>query len=465
MSDRDGVPVVDFDHHSAEFAANADARLKELREGCPVAWSEHYGGFWVVADYASHSEVLKDHEIFTAERWPVDDGHGASLIPKSVRVTEPILPMELDPPSHTPIRQLLNPVLSPNASEAMQPRIAYWTARHIDAVIERGECDLLYDITGPVPAHVSLEWLGYPLEHADVAAQGIHDLMGFPPGSDRYKAGIDLMVKSDAVLRETIAARRAKPADDVISYLMAQELDGEPVDDKTILNLCASLIAGGVDTTTSLTSSALVHLNRDRALRQRLIDEPELLGPATEEFLRVYPPLTTIAKTARQDTELRGCPVQAGDRLLISRHSANYDAAQFDEPGGIHPRSVPEPPRQLRARRAPLRGRARGPLAVPGDDSPDPAAHAGLRTRRERRRSLPRPRARAGLDQPPGSLHTWSSYRRTYVSRSPGSPGAHPRPRSQRAWRSMTMSCSPFSACVESMAMSLDIRRRWLSLL
>jgi cytochrome P450 len=339
--DRERSPVIDFDHHSADYAANAEAQLKELREHCPVAWSEHYDGFWVVADFQGNHEVLKHPEVFTAERWPVDDGHGASLIPKSVRITEPVLPMEVDPPRHTPIRQLLNPLLSPAASEALKPRIEHWTTLHLDAIIEQGECDLLFDVTGPVPAHVSLEWLGFPLEHAADAAEGIHNLMGFSPGSDEYKRGIELTAKTTEILRKTLAARRAAPAEDAISHLIAQQLNGEPVDDFTIMNLGQSLISGGVDTTTALTSSALVHLNRDRDLRQRLIDEPELLGPATEEFLRYYPPLTSIAKTATQDTELRGCPIYAGDRIFVSRHSANYDAAQFENPEAFIPDRFP----------------------------------------------------------------------------------------------------------------------------
>src|SRR5262249_51244606 len=63
--------------------------------------------------------------------------------------------------------------------------------------------------------------------------------------------------------------------------------------------------------------------------------------PATEEFLRMYPPLATIARTARQDTELRGCPIHAGDRVLISRHSANYDSKQFDDPQQFVPDRFP----------------------------------------------------------------------------------------------------------------------------
>jgi cytochrome P450 len=333
-------PVIDFDHHSAEFAAHADARWKELREICPIAWSTQYGGFWVVSDYEGNHEVLKHHEIFTSERWPEDDGRGTSQIP-SAGMGEPALPLEVDPPRHIAVRQLLNRIMSPNAAQAMRPRIAYWTARHIDAVIEAGKCDLAYDIASPVPAHVTLEWLGYPLEHAELASQATHEMLGCPPDSEGFRRGYEATLRTHQILREPIEAHRIEPRDDVIGYLMNQELDGRPLDNSTIFNICIVLVGGGVDTTTSLTSSALMHLNRDRGLRKRLIEEPGLLVPATEEFLRMYPPLATIARTARQDTELRGCPVHAGDRVLISRHSANYDATQFDNPERFVPDRFP----------------------------------------------------------------------------------------------------------------------------
>ena len=332
--------MIDFDHHSAEFAAHADERWKELRETCPVAWSTRYGGFWVVSDYEGNQEVLKHHEIFTSERWPQDDGHGTSQIP-SLGKGEPALPLELDPPAHISVRQLLNRVMSPNAAEAMRPRISYWVARHIDAVIEGGQCDLAYDVASPVPAHVTLEWLGYPLEHAELASQATHETLGFPPGSEGFNRGYEATRRTHQILREAIAAHRDEPKEDIIGYLIQQELGGTRLDDATIFNMCVVLVGGGVDTTTSLTSSALVHLNRDGRLRTRLIEEPELIVPATEEFLRMYPPLSTIARTARQDTELRGCPVQAGDRVLISRHSANYDTKQFDEPEQFRPDRFP----------------------------------------------------------------------------------------------------------------------------
>jgi cytochrome P450 len=213
----------------------------------------------------------------------------------------------------------------------MLPSIEYWTTTCIDAVIEAGRCDLLYDITGPVPAYTTLLWLGFPEEGIIQAAEKMHDSLGYPPTSERWKAAFANNVVEET-LQATVAKRRKEPADDMISWLMTQEVNGEPVDDRTIVALGLVLVGGGVDTTTSLASSALVHLNRDRELRKRLIKEPDLVEPATEEFLRVYPPLASIARTAREDIELRGCAIRSGERVLISRHAANYDEEAFERP-------------------------------------------------------------------------------------------------------------------------------------
>jgi cytochrome P450 len=340
MSGVDRAPVVDFDHHSPKFNADPDAAWKELRETCPVAWSNHYGGFWVASDYESNHEVLKHPEIFTSERWPEDDGYGTSFIPKTTP-GEKTLPLEVDPPDHIGVRRLLNPLLSPNATEAMRPRIAHWTTHHIDSVVRSGQCDLVYDITSPVPAHITLEWLGFPLEHAAETSTAFHDTLGTAPGSDVFNRGFEAVLLIFDLLRQSVVARRAEPREDVITYLIGCEVAGKPMSDDDIVNLCIVLVGGGVDTTTSLTSSALVHLNRDRALRQRLIDNPELQRPATEEFLRMHPPLATIARTVRQESELRGCPVHPGDRVLVSRHSANYDVKQFENPEEFVPDRFP----------------------------------------------------------------------------------------------------------------------------
>jgi cytochrome P450 len=325
-------PIVDFDHHSPEFNADPHTAWQSLRETCPVGWSEHYGGFWIVADYEGNHVALKNHAVFTSERVDSNSGdHGLNIPGYATDEDLIAYPEEIDPPDHWPLRKLINARLSPAESREMQPAIEHWTTTCIDAVIGVGECDLLYDITGPVPAYTILDWLGFPHDRVIEAAEIMHDTLGYPPESDRYKKA-----RANDMIQQTLwaacAARRKEPRHDLISWLMTQEINGKPVDDQTIVQLAIVLVGGGVDTTTSLTSSALVHLNRDRELRQQLIDNPGLLEPATEEFLRVYPPLSSIARTARRDYVLRGCRLHSGDRVLVSRYAANYDPDAFERP-------------------------------------------------------------------------------------------------------------------------------------
>jgi cytochrome P450 len=329
--DHQRQPAVDFDHHTALFAADPDRQWRELRQNCPIAWTEAHGGYWVVSDYHGNHEVLKNHAVFTTERLRGLEGATTVLIPQ-VPTEYRALPEEIDPPAHTPVRRMLNAVSSPAAAAAMMPRIRHWVTRHIDAVIESGACDFAYDIASPVPAHITFEWLGLPLKHAKAASEAFHDMLGYPPGHERFTASITKRADVYRVLEETVAARRAHPLDDTISYFTQYEIDGAPLPNRAIVELCVTLVGGGLDSTASLTTSALAHLHHDRALRKRLTDEPELLVPATEEFLRFYPPFATTARTARTDTKLRGCPISAGDRVLVSRVSANHDPEAFDEP-------------------------------------------------------------------------------------------------------------------------------------
>jgi cytochrome P450 len=335
-------PVIGFDHYAAAFNADPHGAWTALRD-TPIAWTEAHGGFWVVSDHLGNHDVLQDYEEFSSARV-----HRSSslTIPVGGRdeagEAEPHWPEELDPPYHSAVRGLLNGVLSPRASRELQPAIDDWVTACIDAVIEAGECDLLYDVTGPVPAYVTLDWLGFPHDRIIEAAQTFHHMVGYPPGSEEFTRamGNDMIRET---LRETCAARRREPRGDLISWLMTQELDGGPLSDTVIVRLGYILVAGGVDTTTSLTSSALVHLNRDRELRRRLIDDPALVESATEEFLRVYPPVASIGRTARRDTDYRGCPIQAGDRVLVSWYAANYDERVFESPQEFRADRFPNP--------------------------------------------------------------------------------------------------------------------------
>ena len=126
------------------------------------------------------------------------------------------------------------------------------------------------------------------------------------------------------------AFRRANPSDDVTTALVTAVIDGRPLTDDEITGIMWNLVAGGLDTTTSLVSWGLHHLGTHPEQRARLIDDPGLIGAAVEEFLRHYSPSETLTRTATRDVELGGRQIRRGDVVFISWVAANHDPSVFD---------------------------------------------------------------------------------------------------------------------------------------
>lgn len=322
-------PVIEFDHHAPDFDANE--KYRELREKCPVAWSESHGGFWVLSRYPDIANVARKDDTFSSARDA--QGRGGIVIPQWT--TETSIPIELDPPDQTPYRTMLNHLFSPPAVESMKPMIADYTTRTIDEFIERGECDLVNELTGPVPALVTVTLLGYPTSYANRFARAVHDVFGAAPGSEREARGKEGIAWTVEKTREQIAKRRAEPGDDIISFFCHQEIDGKPLSDDVIVSIVKLIVAGGMDTTTSLTGQTLVYLFEHPELRQRLMDDPSLIVPGTDEFLRVFAPSQSMGRTVVRRTEMGGFVMEPGERVLIPWISANFDDSVFDNPEEI----------------------------------------------------------------------------------------------------------------------------------
>ena len=128
-----------------------------------------------------------------------------------------------------------------------------------------------------------------------------------------------------------IERRKTDRGDDLISFLLSAELDGGPVPMHVVRANLSLMLVAGIDTTWSSIGSALWHLATHPEDRQRLVDEPELIPVAIEEFLRAYSPVT-MARLARNDTDIGGCPVSKGERVLLSFPAANRDPEVFEDP-------------------------------------------------------------------------------------------------------------------------------------
>ena len=339
-------PVVEFDHHSPEFHQNRHAEWAALRQ-CPVAYNPAYGGFWVVSGYDEVAAVSRDGETFTSKFVPGgEDGLeylGITGIPRGRHMpTQGIA--EVEGPVHQALRRVLNPFLVPHAVQRMEPLMESATTWFLDQRIESGEIDLVLDLTNPVPAILTMDLIGLPLDSWKHYADFFHAAIAYRPGNPEFDSAMAKFPDMLAELRAEGAARRTEPRDDLLTQLVQLELpDGRTLTDDELGGVLWNLVGGGLDTTTSLTSLSLYHLDEHRDLRRRLIDQPELLGRATEEFLRYFSVNETLTRTVTRDVELGGQQLRRGDHLMLSWLSANRDGSQFERADEVVPDRAPNP--------------------------------------------------------------------------------------------------------------------------
>lgn len=333
--DKTDRPTVDFDHHSEEFADNWRSVTADLRSKCPVAWTEAHGGYWVVSRYADIKKVALDDETFSSDNDLAHERNGTTgtAIPPAPMQ---LIPLEVDPPKFGKYRALLNPKFSPSAAEPWRPFLRQTADALIDQFCEAGECDLVDDLASPVPAMLTMKLLGLPLADWHDVATPFHEISWAVPGSEMYQRAIEGIFRVLGRLSGELGKRRSEPADDLLTFLLNAEIDEVPLTEEEILKICFLQLIGGVDTSTGLLSHTFAWLSEHPEERQRLLDEPEMLKRATEEFLRWASPAPALARTVMKDTELGGQRLCPGDRLLLSWASANQDADVFEDPDNVN---------------------------------------------------------------------------------------------------------------------------------
>jgi cytochrome P450 len=338
-------PTVDVDHHSDDFHRDRHARWAELR-GCPVAWNTRYGGFWMVGGYDEVTTVARDAETFSSrhrrvprDRAAATDGRpagdidfiGIAGIPRSRAVPTAGI-AEVEGSIHAALRRALNPYLVPPAVARLRPSMEALTTWFLDERIESGTIDLVTDLANPVPAVVTLQLVGLPAANWGPYAELFHGMIAHEPGSSELQRALASLPSLMTELRSEVADRRRSPRDDLLTDLVELELDdGRRLDDDELVAVLWNLIGGGLDTTTSLTALTLLHLDEHRGLRRRLVDEPDLLPTATDEYLRYFSVNETLTRTVTRDVDLGGQQLRRGDHLMLSWLSANRDGAVFDE--------------------------------------------------------------------------------------------------------------------------------------
>ncbi len=166
-------PVVHFDHNSAEHSKDPAASYRALREEHPVAWTDAHGGYWVLSGYKPVFEAARDDDTFSSERNSYG-GEGLSVvIPKTPAPFH--IPIEIDPPNFRKWRKLINPITAPAHVARMEEIVKFFVTKFVDDIIESGEADMT-SVIG-VPAIITVDWLGLPIEHWERYASAFHALL------------------------------------------------------------------------------------------------------------------------------------------------------------------------------------------------------------------------------------------------------------------------------------------------
>jgi len=324
-----GRHEIDLDHHDDEFKDHNKEVIARLHaSGCPVAHSPAYGGFWAVYGYDALYDASQNWELFSSE-------HSATVkkgVPTAAYDT-PLLPIDFDGAAVQEYRRVLLSWFSPGAAKADTLRATEIADELIDNFIEKGSCDLAQDLLFALPARIVLEKLEWEpdrwREWVTLVHTSLHDRNSDP------EAAQEAIVTMFARLGEIMVERRANLHEDLFSHILTAAPGGEQLSDDQVLGYSYLLLLGGLDTTAGLTGNTIELLASRHDLRQELMDEPELLANATEEFLRYESPSYGLYRTITEDATFFGQELKKGESAMLMYPAAGLDPAKYPDPDEI----------------------------------------------------------------------------------------------------------------------------------
>jgi cytochrome P450 len=322
----------DYDIFDDSYVADPAPVWAELRERCPIAHTQRWGGSWLPTRYEDVAAMARLVPELSS-RFPlvvppaIDLGPGDALAYQAG-----IPPISSDPPEHGPARRLILPAFAPPAVAAHEPFTRQLAHRLVDGFVEQGRCDGAAQYAQQIPPRVIAHLLGLDEEMGGTFVEWVRGILEH--GLTDPELRIRTAGKIFEFFAQEVADRRANPGDDFISHLLAGDVDGQPVSDAHAVGTCNLLLVAGIDTTWSSIGSALWHLAANPDDRCRLVDDPDLVPTAVEELLRAYSPVT-MGRVVSEDVKVNGVTLHAGDRVLMNFPAANRDPEMFPDPDRV----------------------------------------------------------------------------------------------------------------------------------
>jgi hypothetical protein len=320
--------ATDFSHLEPQWSANPYPIQDDLRERCPIAHTERFGGAWLPTRYDDVAAIAYDTDHFSSR----------SIILSNLRAPRELAPVggsppiSSDPPFHHDARRILLPAFTKTAVTRQEAATRAFCHSLIDQFGCRDVVDAASEYAQHIPVRVIADMLGFPPQDGPQFREFVEDLLegiNLPPDERIERVG-----RLFDYLEAQVTDHLANPREDLTSYLLNAELYGRRLDPAHVVGTMALLLIAGIDTTWSAIGASLWHLAKTPGDRARLVADPGLLPTAMEEFLRAYAPVT-MARLVKQDMHWHGADMKADDWILLSFPAANRDPAQFDRAGEI----------------------------------------------------------------------------------------------------------------------------------
>jgi cytochrome P450 family 130 len=303
-----------YDPSDPSFGARSHEVFRLMRDHRPV-YADPDGRFFALSRFEDVRSAALDWQTFSSR---------GKLEARYIKPTM----SSLDPPDHAEIRAVVSRAFTPRRVAELESDIRSLAIGLIDEFIERGECDAIAEYSSLLPSMVIGRLIGIPDELVPVCRELTDDNMRktSPAGAEQPAA------RSYEIFAELYDERRERPRDDLLSALLAAEINGRRLSEDELLAFGWLMLVGGNDTTTNLIGNGIDLLARHPTQRAELVENPSLLPNAIEEILRIESPTHTLPRTTAREAVLPHGVIPAGSRVLLLWASANLDEREFDDP-------------------------------------------------------------------------------------------------------------------------------------
>ena len=317
-----------------DVLANPYPLFHRLRREDPVHWDPFLHA-WVVTRYADVLEVL---HTFAADRTPTPEQLAsmglAQLAPLAQLMVKQMLFM--DAPGHTRLRGLASQAFTPARIETLRSHIQEIVTRLLDAVEDRGSMDLISDLAEPLPAIVTAEMLGLPVEdrhRLKAWSANFAEMLGnFQHNPDHAQRMLRTVEEMTAYFREAVEEIKKHPREGLIHSLLTAEIDGDRLSEEEVVANSIITMVGGQETTTNLIGNGVLTLLRHPEQMEKLRGDSSLTASAVEEMLRFESPSQHTARLAPSDRQLGGKQIRKRQAVIAVMAAANRDPERFPDP-------------------------------------------------------------------------------------------------------------------------------------